>query len=259
MVAMKEDDVNEAAELHRRGVLNLRAAVWALAVFRRQGRKELTPAEVMERFGASRTNAYRVVAEMRFAIQETHRQFPETGNSGRPSPAGESAPPTHQHVPETGTGTHQRFPVSRNPGFPETGTEIPGNRDCSQYKGSRETESVCFTHAGAREGEAPNGPSPEPERRAAVRFVGDLTAGALEGWASQACRVYPAPWVRALAERKCIGATPRAQLLNAILQSWAGSGSCEYLAAPATPARAGSDHRPRRRGPDVDAMDFGGD
>src|SRR5690606_13024409 len=75
--------------------------------------------------------------------------------------------------------------------------------------------------------------SPEAERIEVVRFVADLTGGNLEGWASQACRIYPASWIRELVVRKVVGskATLGAPYLNSILQSWARAGACEYLAA----------------------------
>lgn len=133
MRAMKDDDVNEAAELHRMGVLNLRAAVWALARFRRQKGRDATPAEVIERFGASRTNAYRVVSEVRLALDSIHREFPDSGISAcvETDPGGHA---THQPIPESGI-----------PGFPETGTKIPGIRDGIHIRYSESSERDRYT------------------------------------------------------------------------------------------------------------------
>lgn len=257
--AMSTDDLSMAIELHRAGVLNLKAAAWALARYRQQRGKDIDPADVMAKFGAKRANAYRVVAELRLAMAAlTHQSVHDSWTGDDDAEGGE----THQEVHETWTGTHKPVHDSENPGIQESWTNSPRNVDSTQYKGSRELESACSsrTHAHAsahaREDPDPIGPSPEPERQAVVRFTAEVTAGALEVWAASACRIYPAAWVRALVERKAVGGPlPRIGLLNAILQQWAQARHCEYLDAPSLRA-TGTDPRPCRRGPDVESMHF---
>lgn len=282
MVAMREDDVNEAAELHRRGVLNLRAATWALAVFRRQRGKELTPAEVMKRFGASRTNAYRVVSEMKFALESTHRRFPETGTGEEENK--DSRPPgsTHQEFPETGTETHKPFPDSRNPGFPESGTICPGNRDGSHYmdsgiqgeidiRGPRQQAPLAGTggEAGWVRAAAILSESPQAyplgdylARNAHLDEVRSLSEDTAKG-------KYPAGW--RLESAALIFLSPRTPddvrscrncraSLNYLLQIARGQ-TRPYvppsLSIVDAPRPTGTDPRPRRRGPDIDSMNFG--
>lgn len=181
---MKENDVIEAAELYRMGVLNLRAAVWALARFRRQKQKRVTASEVMERFGASRTNAYRVVSEVNLALDSIHKPVPETGTDEPPETDSEPSR-THQPVPETGI-----------PGFPETGTEIPGNRDSIhiRYSESSERERYIGEIPGFRETGTGLCDGLERARRILAE---NLQAEPLSGYLSRNAHL---PEVRALAE-----------------------------------------------------------
>lgn len=228
MRAMNQTDVQLLVDAHRREPRQVTTVAVALAMlaYRRQIGVALRPTDLARALGISDRMARKAVQKAAALASDPEPHGTDERNLTVPEPQTKR----NLEVPAEpqGSGT------SRYRGAEPHGTENGTSRYRIKEKNLR--EGVCaFSHAG--EGSdpepIPNGPSPEPERREAVRFVADLTAGALEPWAAQACRVYPAAWVRALVERKAIGGpVPRAQLLNSILQAWARSGSCEYLDAP---------------------------
>ena len=259
MRAMKRDDIEVFVRLHRQNSHATSAfdVAVAMLLYRRQlppetKAPEVKPKHLQERLGISYDNARKALRRASDALDAM--QIP-------------SMQPDDKH-PDDKHPTGWKASGSLPSGEPDDNRPVSPH---PSYKDSKGVITAAVAHA--REGSIPNGPSPEAEQREAVRFVGDVTAGALEGWASSACRIYPAAWVRALAERRCVGVQPpRAQYLNSILQAWARSGSCEYLDSPTVPLRptgtsSGSPSAPipyqsaaeRRRAAQraaIDAMEF---
>lgn len=255
MRAMKRDDIDIFSRLHRRNPHATTAfdVAVAMLLYRRQlppeaDAPEVRPRDIQDRLGITYDNARKALKRAADALDElgTTSMQPDDNHPDDNHPTGRSS---------TGRSSS---------GHPDDNHPVPPH---PPYKDKGEGLSVCSSRAGACEGGGcedadPTAPSPEPERRAVVRFVADLTGGNLEPWATQACKVYPAPWVKALVERKAIGGpAPRAEYLNSILMRWARARSCEYLDAPSIPLRAtgtagGSSSAPRRRGPIVSDMDI---
>lgn len=164
MIAMRWADIEHATDLYRRGALPLKALAWAVARFRAQEDAEVSAADLMSIAGASKSAAYRAIAELRLAL---------------------AAPP-------------ERIGDSRSPGFPDSrkaGKSVPetGNPPTPPYK---ETEKEVIDTGDAEFPTCGNGLS-EGFRRAVGVLGENLQTEPLSGYLSRNAHL---PELRALAD-----------------------------------------------------------
>ena len=214
---MKQDDVTVMCDAYRNGLVPLKAAALALGVYRRQKTRPtpLTVPDLIDWTGAKRSQAYEAVQMVNLFL---------------------SARPNVSASPE--------IPESRNPGFPDDPSGIPGQNPPPLSTPCIEGLREALSPARARDPD-PNPPSADPEKAAVVEWAARVAPN-LDYWTGNAVETWPAAWVRAVLERKAVGVkhTPSTALLTKILQDWTRAGECEYLAAPIPLRATGTAGRP---------------
>jgi hypothetical protein len=146
---MTWDNVNEAIDMHRMGLLPYRAAAWALLVFREQAGAELGADDLHRTVGGSKATAYRTLAELRIYRQSPKSRLADI-ETGRYQESPKSRPACASNLTQDDNEVKGRPIESRR------NQESPKSRVAEVETHNRERDLIALSLAHAREAE------PEP-------------------------------------------------------------------------------------------------